>query len=93
MKTPETVMVSAADVFKRTIWAQWHDRPESEADVAIDEFVAAAIKRARHDIIARRAYALYVARGCQHGHDLEDWLQAESELLHGQFSHAAQETN
>jgi hypothetical protein len=32
-----------------------------------------------HDI-ARRAYDLFVARGCKHGHDLEDWLQAEREL-------------
>ena len=30
--------------------------------------------------IARRAYDLYVARGCKHGHHLDDWLQAEREL-------------
>jgi hypothetical protein len=30
--------------------------------------------------IARRAYDLYCARGCEHGHDVEDWLQAEREL-------------
>ena len=30
--------------------------------------------------IARRAFELYEARGCQDGHDLEDWLQAEQEL-------------
>jgi len=30
--------------------------------------------------IARRAFDLYEARGCQDGHDLEDWLQAEQEL-------------
>lgn len=30
--------------------------------------------------IARRAYDLYLARGCEHGHDVEDWLQAEREL-------------
>jgi hypothetical protein len=32
------------------------------------------------DDIAVRAYYLYEARGLQHGHDLDDWLQAESEL-------------
>jgi hypothetical protein len=32
--------------------------------------------------IARRAYALYLARGCEHGHDLDDWLRAERELKH-----------
>jgi Protein of unknown function (DUF2934) len=32
-----------------------------------------------HDI-ARRAYDLYLARDHEHGHDLDDWLQAEREL-------------
>lgn len=31
--------------------------------------------------IARRAHELFEARGREHGHDLEDWLRAESELL------------
>ena len=31
--------------------------------------------------VAYRAYELYVARGGQHGHALEDWLEAEQELL------------
>ena len=30
--------------------------------------------------IAHRAYDLYLARGCEHGHDVDDWLQAEREL-------------
>jgi hypothetical protein len=30
--------------------------------------------------IARRAYDLYLARGCEQGHDVEDWLQAERDL-------------
>jgi Protein of unknown function (DUF2934) len=30
--------------------------------------------------IARRAYDLYLARDCEPGHDLEDWLRAEREL-------------
>jgi len=33
------------------------------------------------DAIAQRAYALYLARGREGGHDVEDWLQAERELL------------
>ena len=41
-------------------------------------------RRARRTItdgdIAQRAYALYLARGCEDGHDVEDWLQAEREL-------------
>jgi HSP20 family molecular chaperone IbpA len=31
--------------------------------------------------IARRAYELFENRGCEHGHDWEDWFRAESELL------------
>jgi HSP20 family molecular chaperone IbpA len=31
--------------------------------------------------VARRAHELFEARGREHGHDVEDWLQAESELL------------
>lgn len=30
--------------------------------------------------VARRAYDLYLARGREDGHDVEDWLQAEREL-------------
>jgi hypothetical protein len=32
------------------------------------------------DDIARRAHDLYLARGCKHGRDVEDWLQAERDL-------------
>jgi hypothetical protein len=30
--------------------------------------------------IARRAYELYVARGKEEGHALQDWIHAEAEL-------------
>jgi len=30
--------------------------------------------------VARRAYELYLERGSEHGHDLDDWLLAEREL-------------
>ncbi len=32
------------------------------------------------DDIARRAYEIYCERGGEHGRDMDDWLQAESEL-------------
>jgi hypothetical protein len=32
------------------------------------------------EAIAQRAYELFLARGAQHGHDIDDWLQAEREL-------------
>lgn len=31
--------------------------------------------------IRERAYELFLARGCEHGHDREDWIQAEAEVL------------
>ena len=31
--------------------------------------------------IAKRAYALYEARGREDGHDVDDWLQAKREIL------------
>ena len=31
--------------------------------------------------IARRAYELYLERGCVAGEDLDDWLKAEREVL------------
>jgi hypothetical protein len=33
-----------------------------------------------HEAIALRAYELFIARGHQHGLDVEDWLTAEHEL-------------
>jgi hypothetical protein len=33
-----------------------------------------------HEEISSRAYELYVERGRESGHDLEDWLQAEMEV-------------
>jgi hypothetical protein len=33
-----------------------------------------------HEQIAARAFQIYCARGEMTGHDLDDWLQAESEL-------------
>lgn len=36
--------------------------------------------------IADRAYELYVQRGQEHGHDLEDWLEAERQILPKEIS-------
>ena len=41
------------------------------------------------DAIARRAFELYCARGCEHGHDIDDWLNAEQELRVAATSSAA----
>jgi hypothetical protein len=34
-----------------------------------------------HEEIAVRAYQIYVERGEAHGQDVDDWLQAERELI------------
>ncbi len=41
-----------------------------------------------HEEIAKVAYELYLRRGCVHGHDLDDWLEAERIVL---TRHAGQE--
>jgi hypothetical protein len=49
----------------------------------LEQLVADLETRARnaiHDEIARRAYEIFEQRGRVHGHDLDDWLQAEREL-------------
>jgi hypothetical protein len=33
-----------------------------------------------HDEIARRAYHIYLERGSEPGHDLDDWLKAEAQV-------------
>jgi hypothetical protein len=40
-------------------------------------------KPARDAEIRRRAYEIYLERGEQPGHELDDWLQAERELEPG----------
>ena len=38
------------------------------------------------EIMRSRAYRFYEERGCEHGHDLEDWTQAESEIIGGKLA-------
>jgi hypothetical protein len=33
-----------------------------------------------HDKIAMRAYEKWCKRGCPHGSDMQDWMEAEAEL-------------
>jgi HSP20 family molecular chaperone IbpA len=50
------------------------------------KFVPAGVlierRREIDDLIARRAYEIFERRGAVHGHDLDDWLWAESEVLY-----------
>ena len=47
----------------------------------IIEFPATQPEPMLEQSIRQRAYELYVERGMVHGHALEDWLQAEAELV------------
>ena len=49
-----------------------------ETESSVQNAGSAAI---RQEDIERRAYALYEARGREDGHALDDWLQAERELV------------
>ncbi len=46
-------------------------RTESDTTFSIDP----------QEQIRRRAFEIYEQRGREDGHDLEDWLQAESEIV------------
>lgn len=41
----------------------------------------APLRRPTHQEICERAYKIYLKRGGQHGRDVDDWLQAEYELM------------
>ena len=40
----------------------------------------AAIQTIEHERVAEVAYRIYLARGAGEGHDLDDWLEAETHL-------------
>jgi Protein of unknown function (DUF2934) len=41
---------------------------------------SAGVSGAYDEAIARRAHELFQARGGLHGHDLDDWLEAERQI-------------
>jgi HSP20 family protein len=60
--------------------------PPSEKQAAIPEIVTGErlgdLAARITDAIAHRAYDLFEGRAYEHGHDMEDWFRAESELVH-----------
>ena len=62
---PQTAFAPAATVLTMR-------EPDSTFDDSLKEI---------YDDISRRAYELFAQRGYQDGHDLEDWMRAESEAL------------
>jgi hypothetical protein len=60
-------------------------RPNNIIAMPISEPVVGVIE----SDVAGRAYELYQQRGGEHGHDVDDWLQAEAELCPSVRSGAA----
>ena len=56
----------------------------SEFSVSVDEL--------RRQRIAEKAHELYQCRGCCHGRDLDDWLEAEQLVLTEMGSQSPEET-
>jgi hypothetical protein len=46
-----------------------------------DRLSAAPKPSTSSEDVARRAYELFLSRGAEHGRDIDDWLQAERELV------------
>jgi hypothetical protein len=42
--------------------------------------VAVVVPEPQHDDIARRAFEIFLSHGGNHGHDVDDWLQAERDV-------------
>ena len=49
--------------------------------------------RPSQEAIGRRAYELYLQRGSVAGHELDDWLQAEAELIAAAAASEAQSSS
>lgn len=56
------------------------DSPTAMAASGIPNVLDGLAIELTHEQIAVRAYQLYADRGGEHGHDLQDWFQAEREL-------------
>ncbi len=55
-------------------------RPQAERRVEVSSAAPASKAPPSYDDISRRAFEIWDAAGRQPGHDLENWLRAESEL-------------
>ena len=60
-----------------------HSSPQSLAPLAADDARAGARKNPIAGDIELRAYQIYLQRGAAHGHDIDDWLRAERQVLDG----------
>src|SRR5450432_916442 len=75
-----SVRISAMKLLgRKTVKAEKTSAPMVKAQKAP---VAGGVKSVAptYDEIAKRSYELYLARGGQAGHEVEDWLEAETAL-------------
>lgn len=56
-------------------------RPNEQADTAQTALPEQIMSDDLRKRIAKRAYELYLERGCRSGCDVEDWIDAEREIL------------
>ena len=66
---------------RKTVKGEKTSAPKAVKATSKVSTVAAAKKAPTHEEIAKRSYELYLERGGEHGHDAEDWVRAEAELL------------
>ena len=65
---------------RKTVKAEKTTAPMVKTAKAGKTTAAAVSIAPTHEEIAKRSYELFLARGGDHGHAEEDWLQAEREL-------------
>ena len=80
-KTPKTSTVKSKTTPATTSAPKVSRARKSDTPTATTTTDSAQSMR---DLIAQRAYERFIARGYQHGHDVEDWLAAERELTQPQ---------
>jgi len=66
---------------RRTLMAGTNQRKATGVGRDLDEPRTHAARRPSHDDIAKRAFEIYLSRGEWPGRDIEDWLEAERQLL------------
>ena len=63
-----------------TKWRSPASSPQRSGSSVISPQGTAPPPEITREAIAKRAYEKFLARGCQDGEDMKDWLQAEREL-------------
>ncbi|OJH40788.1 DUF2934 domain-containing protein [Cystobacter ferrugineus] len=80
-KKPEAPPPAATPITNVAPMAQ--AAPAKKETPAVQTAAAPTRSRPTAEQISRRAYELFLARGGEHGHHDEDWIQAERELQLG----------